>query len=254
MNHKITLYVNDTPFVYKNINGDIYINNNKINSRMSDLSKEDRDTLVLKSTYDELQKLLNLLSSDYYSSGSYENWCKVGMGLYNILGEEMGKELFIQFSKKKKDFNVDSIDLLWDSWSLPKGDRIGIGSFHYWAKLANLEGYQQQFQNYREKENVSNEHAELCACMSLAITKIIDTTQCDKALLFVSHYICSGLLGYLNVPPITRDIIIKYNMDGNLYTTDVDNYYTELEFCESQNNHVNIMTLYSILRGAQNIY
>lgn len=69
----------------------------------------------------------------------YEEWSKVGFGIKNIVGDD-GINLFVQFSQQSPKFSAkDCVDYY--KGIKPKRTGIKMGTFHFWAKEDNPEGY-----------------------------------------------------------------------------------------------------------------
>ena len=96
-------------------------------------------------TMDDLALLVGMLSPA--RAGSYDPWLRVAFGLINVttdVGGPMGRalELFHQFSATcPSQYAAHEVDAKWDELS-PKarpadgrgGERVGMGSFHKWAR------------------------------------------------------------------------------------------------------------------------
>lgn len=121
---------------------------NNIISIFTELSKKERKKNV--KTFDEAQSsvqlkevkgLIDLLSLDRVND--FSKWRDVMFGLFNISnGSDEGLSLFLEFSKKytKGEYDEDDCISRWEKLTV-KETGIGIGSFKYWAKEDNPEGY-----------------------------------------------------------------------------------------------------------------
>lgn len=86
---------------------------------------------------DKFAQLVGLLHPR--RADGYEEWSKVGFGIKNVLGDD-GIHLFVTFSQQSPKFSAkDCIDYYKGIKAKKTG--ITIGSFHFWAKEDNPEGY-----------------------------------------------------------------------------------------------------------------
>ena len=72
----------------------------------------------------------------------YANWISVGMCLHNI--SETFLDAWKDFSKRSASYSEDECDKKWQSFhSSYGGDKLGPGSLKYWARLDNVDLYNQ---------------------------------------------------------------------------------------------------------------
>jgi hypothetical protein len=90
--------------------------------------------------YDKLtiQNLLNILSPEYYDN--YDLWVKIHYALKNIKTFD-AYDLFINFSKKSKKFNLKDANRLWLSPINNSINQITPKTIYYFAKLSNLKKF-----------------------------------------------------------------------------------------------------------------
>ncbi len=87
-----------------------------------------------------LRNIINLFSESRASV--YKTWTNVLWGIYNITyGNNFGRELFLEFSKKSKKYDKDSCMEYWDKCSIKNGG-INMGSLRMWSKEDNPHEYE----------------------------------------------------------------------------------------------------------------
>lgn len=98
---------------------------------------------------EEMKKLLQLLTNDYYND--FELWRNVGFVINNELGDD-GYELFDEFSKQSKKYNKSEVFKFYSNIK-KKDSGLKIGSLYKWAKECNPEEYDKLFPKKEKREN-----------------------------------------------------------------------------------------------------
>ncbi len=87
-----------------------------------------------------LTNIVNLFSES--RAFEYKTWMNVLWGIYNITnGNDFGRDLFLEFSKKSKKYDEDSCLDHWNKTSVKDGG-INMGSLRMWAKEDNKIEYE----------------------------------------------------------------------------------------------------------------
>ena len=87
----------------------------------------------------ELHEYVMILPSEYYESGSYDKWIRVGWALKNTSLKLL--PTWLKFSSQSKEFNNSDIPNLinyWNSFDHDNVDGLTSRSIMFWAKNDNL--------------------------------------------------------------------------------------------------------------------
>jgi hypothetical protein len=117
---------------------------------------------------EEAKKLLEVMNDS--RADDYEPWLDVGMALYNISeGCQEGLDLWIEFSQRTSRDNFDEQVCIKNWKRFTKGNWT-IGSFKYWAKLDNPDGYENLIKDKNKglmKEALEGNHYDLAKQLHL---------------------------------------------------------------------------------------
>ena len=85
-------------------------------------------------TYEEICKLMNILSKD--RSDNYDDWIRLGYALHNINKYDNDKylKIWIEFSKLSSKYKPGECE---KSWKKMKNIGLSVNSIYYWAKTDN---------------------------------------------------------------------------------------------------------------------
>ena len=95
----------------------------------------------------EIYQTVMILPSQYYETGSYAKWIRVGWALKNTSAKLL--IVWIAFSARASNFDYSSIHDLcvqWESFDR-KENGISSRSIHFWAKTDSKEDYESVRQN-----------------------------------------------------------------------------------------------------------
>ena len=90
----------------------------------------------------ETHQFTMLLPSNYWSSGSYNKWIRVGWALKNTSIKLL--PTWLKFCSQSKEFDVGSVQELidlWEQFDHDNQDGLTARSIMYWAKMDNLKEY-----------------------------------------------------------------------------------------------------------------
>jgi len=163
----------------------------KNHEELAQLFAEFKDSISPIDDYDLLEVIsyAMILPSNYYESGSYDKWTRVGWALHKV-----SDKLFIVwvvFSAQARNFDFSSIPEMWDKWNKCEDKKLGKKSIFYWAKQdVSPEKFNQA------KEESVNYYIEqtLNSSANTSTTKMAGCTDSDLASvlyhLFKYKYVC----------------------------------------------------------------
>ena len=169
----------------------------------SEISDEDTLNIMLQNMLQELNlneycirelhEYVMILPSEYYESGSYDKWIRVGFALKNASTQFQGSGksdnrfflTFLKFSSQSSEFSYSSVSELWSMWNKfnKKDNGLTKKSIIYWAKEDAI------YHDYKRVKDDSVEHY-----LNLALKS---STEFDIAnvlfQLYKDKYICTSV-------------------------------------------------------------
>jgi P4 family phage/plasmid primase-like protien len=96
---------------------------------------------------EDVRRLVGLLDSE--RAENYKSWIDVGLCLHNI--DISLLDSWIEFSRKSPKFKEGECDDVWANME-SRGDGLGLGSLHRWARLDDKKGYETYTRNSIAKD------------------------------------------------------------------------------------------------------
>lgn len=123
--------------------------------------EEEKDEDDINEDIEEVRQLLKFFKSHRYDD--YHQWMIVGWGIFNISkGSDKGLDIWLDFSRQSKKYNEAKCIYSWTNMENRK--KITLGTFKYFAKQDNPEGYQKYITEKNKKnmiKEIRSTHHEL---------------------------------------------------------------------------------------------